>query len=427
MLYLRPLMKLLIKQARIVDPSSPFNAQITDIFIENGIITRIGKVVTDKADQEINAENLHVSPGWVDVFANFADPGYEFKETLETGAAAAAAGGYTDVLVIPNTKPPIHDKAGVEYIRLKSGSLPVNIHPVGAVTKNIEGKELAEMYDMKASGAVAFSDGLNGIQSAGLLVKALQYVKAFDGILIQIPDDKSINPHGLMNEGVVSTQLGLPGKPAMAEELMVARDIKLARYAESKLHLTGVSTKKSLEYIKRAKEGGIAVSCSVTPYHLYFSDEDLASYDTNLKVNPPLRSKDDRAALQKAIINGTVDCIATHHLPHETDSKVSEFEYAKYGMIGLETAFGVVRTAIPSLDMETLVRLFAISPRRLFKLEPMTIQEGAAASLSLFDPSKKWVVSSKDIRSKSANSAYTGRELTGRVIGTVNGTTVTLN
>lgn len=258
-------MKILIKQASIVDPSSPFNGQTADIFIENGIITRIGSSLTEKADKEIVVPGLHVSPGWVDVFANFADPGYEFKETLETGTAAAAAGGYTDVFVIPNTNPCIHNKSNVEYIVQKSKSFAVNIHPIGAITKNTEGKELAEMYDMKASGAVAFSDGINSVQSAGLLVKALQYIKPFDGILIQVPDDKSINPHGLMNEGIISTQLGLPGKPAMAEELIVARDIKLTRYADSKLHFTAVSSKKSLEYIKRGKDSGAAVSCSVTP------------------------------------------------------------------------------------------------------------------------------------------------------------------
>src|SRR5687767_5730481 len=231
-------MKILIKQARVVDPSSPLNGQITDIFIDNGIITQTGTEITGKADQEIAIKGIHISPGWVDIFASFADPGYEFKETLETGAAAAAAGGYTDVFVIPNTQPALHNKAAVEYIIQKSRTLPVNIHPIGAITKNTEGRDLAEMYDMKSSGAVAFSDGTNSIQSSGLLVKALQYVKSFDGILIQLPDDKSINPHGLMNEGIVSTQLGLPGLPAMAEELIVARDIKLARYAESRLHFT---------------------------------------------------------------------------------------------------------------------------------------------------------------------------------------------
>jgi dihydroorotase len=275
------------------------------------------------------------------------------------------------------------------------------------------------MYDMRSSGAIAFSDGLHPVQSAGLLVKALQYVRTFDGVVIQIPDDRSIAPHGLMHEGVVSTRIGLAGKPIMAEELCVARDIKLARYAESRIHFTGVTSPRSLDYIRRAKDSGLNVTCSVTPYHLYFTDEDMMGYDTNLKVYPPLRTRTQVEALKKAVLDGTIDCIATHHLPHEKDSKVTEFEYAAAGMIGLETCFGVLRTALPELAPEKWVELLGINPRKIFGLPQGKIDIGQPAILSLFQPDAEYPVTEQHIHSRSLNTPFLGRKLTGSAKGII--------
>jgi len=414
-------MKILIQQATIIDRLSPHNGQHRDILIENGRIKAIGQQLQETADKVIHHPGLHVSPGWVDIFSHFCDPGYEYKETLETGASAAASGGFTDVFVIPNTKPVIDSKSQVEYIRSRSALLPVNIRPIGALTKGLEGKDLAEMYDMRHSGAVAFSDGISPVQSAGLLLKGLQYVKAFEGVVIQVPDDRTIGANGLMNEGIVSTRLGLPGKPMMAEELIIARDIKLARYTGSRLHFTGVSSPRGLEYIRRAKEGGLSISCSVTPYHLFFTDAHLVNYDTNLKVFPPLRDEASVTVLKQAVLDGTIDCVASHHLPHEYDSKVVEFEYAKAGMTGLDITYAALRTAIPELSVERTVSLLSYSPRDIFGLEQSSITEGTTACLSLFDPSGTTRVEESMLRSKSKNTAFLGQTLKGRALGILNG------
>jgi dihydroorotase len=412
-------MKLLIKQACITDPLSSHNGTIQDILIENGTVREITPSISEKADQVIEQKGLQISPGWVDIFSNFADPGYEFKETLETGSAAAAAGGFTDVFLIPNTQPITDNKSQVEYLRQRSSDLPVSIWPIGAITKSLDGKHLAEMYDMQNSGAVAFSDGLHPVQSSGVLVKALQYVKAFHGVVIQIPDDTSISPNGLMHEGVISTQLGLPGKPMMSEELIIARDIKLARYSQSRIHFTGVTSPKSIDYIRRGKESGLDISCSVTPYHLFFNDEALLAYDTNLKVYPPIRSRAIALKLKEAVLDGTIDCIASHHLPHEYDSKVLEFEYAKYGMAGLETAYAVIQTLFPDLAGEKIYALFGGNARKIFKLNPSTIEKGSSGSLTLFNPGTEWIFDLNKSASKSKNSPFHGSVFTGKPIGII--------
>ena len=421
-------MTILIEKAFIVDRNSPHNGKICDILVEDGRIKAIGTgltTTTTTADTVIRHPGLHVSPGWMELFANFGDPGYEYKETLVTGAAAAAAGGYTDVFVLPNTKPVLDSKTQIEYVMRASANLPVTVRPIGAVTKGLEGKDLAEMYDMHNSGAVAFSDGTLPVQAAGLLLKGLQYVKAIDGVIIQVPDDRTVGANGLMNEGVISTRLGLPGKPMMAEELMVARDIKLARYTESKLHFTGVTSPRSLEYIRRAKESGLAVSCSVTPYHLFYTDADLRDYDTNLKVYPPLRDEATVQVLRKAVLEGGVDAIAAHHQPQEYDSKIVEFEYAKPGMSSLETTYAALRTALPDLSVARTVELMSNGPRAVFGLGQPSVAEGQEAVLSFFDPAGKTTLTTS--ASKSKNNPFLGKTLQGRVLGILNGRHLHLN
>jgi dihydroorotase len=422
-------MKILIEQAHIVDRTSPHHGKVADIFVENGRISSIGSPAAGAAapDKIVRYPGLHVSPGWVDVFAHFCDPGYEYKETLETGAAAAAAGGFTDVFVLPNTRPVVDSKSQVEYIRRASATLPVRIWPLGAVTRGLEGKDLAEMYDMRKSGAIAFSDGTGPVQSAGLLLKGLQYVKAFDGVIIQIPDDRTVGASGLINEGIVSTRLGLPGKPMMAEELMVARDIELVRYTGSKLHFTGVSSPRSLEYIRQGKASGLQVSCSVTPHHLFFTDADLTDYDTNLKVYPPLRDETCVIALRKAVSEGVVDGIASHHFPQEFDSKIVEFEYARPGMSSLETVYAVLRTTLPDLSAEQTVDLLSYRPRKLFGLGDASIAEGQEAALSFFDPGGTTLLEANTLQSRSKNNPFLGKRLQGRVIGVLNGERLHLN
>ena len=424
-------MRVLIREAKIVDPRSPFDGKVVDLLIENGKISKItpspansGSAAskaspTSKASpakqpqtEIIEIKGLHVSPGWVDIFAQFHDPGQEHKETIETGIEAAKRGGFTEVMTVPNTNPTISTKSMVEYAKRPG------VHPIGAVSKNLEGKELAEMYDMYASGAKAFSDGWKPIQSGGLLLKALQYLKTIEGTLIQVPEDQSISPRGQMHEGIVSTRMGLPGKPILAEEVMVERDLKLLEYTGSSLHFTGVTSEKSIEAINNAKQAGLKVTCSVSPYHLSFCDEDLEGYNTNLKLNPPLRDRKSMMALRQAVKDGKVDIITSQHLPQDWDSKECEFEYAKPGAIGLECAYGALVETTEITPQQTAT-LLSINPRKIFHLESAEIKEGHPANLTLFLPEATYTFDKDMLKSKSRNCPYLGKTLKGQVMGTI--------
>ncbi len=420
-------MKLLLKQVTIADKYSPYNGSIKDILVIDGFIARIEDSISTSDATIVDQKQMIVSAGWVDIFSHFNDPGFEYKETLETGAAAAAAGGYTHVFVLPNTQPVIGSKSTVEYIVQKSKSLPVTVLPLGAISKNAEGKELSEMYDMYNSGAIAFTDGLQPVQTPGLLLKALQYIKAIDTVLIQLPVDRSIAKFGLINESITSTRLGLPGIPAIAEELIVSRDIELAKYTGSKLHITGISTAKSLQLINEAKQLGVNVTCSVTPHHLIFCDEDLANYDTNLKTDPPLRNRNDMLALRKGLQEGMIDCIASHHLPQNWDNKTCEFEYAAPGMIALETTFGVINKLFSTVSVDLLTNLMGNNARKIFSLPQPFIQENKVADLTLFERQTEYTFNASKIKSKSKNSAFINRQLKGKVIGIINKDRLYLN
>lgn len=411
-------MTILLKQVKIADALSPFNGLVKDILLKDQSIVSITDKYEGNADQTIDIVNTIVSPGFVDPFVHFCDPGMEHRETLASGAAAAKQGGFTTVFALPNTNPVIDNKSQVSYIKQHSQTLPLHILPIGALSKKLEGKDLAEMIDMHANGAVAFSDGLHPVQSTLLFLKALQYVKAFDGVVIQMPIDKSLGSLGLMNEGILSTKLGLPGIPAIAEELIIYRDIELLRYTQSKLHITGVSTAKGINLISAAKKEGLQISCSVTPYHLFYSEEDLHNYDTLLKVFPPLRTKNDQQALLAALENGIVDCISAHHMPQDWDGKTIEFENAKAGIASIETSFSVVNHLLPKLATDKIAALFSTNARNLFGLPTATIEEGAVAELTLFSTTETTCLKVEDSKSKSANSPFWNKTFNGKIIGT---------
>lgn len=391
-----------------------------DVLIENGKITSIAKHIDKKSKKEISVKGLHISQGFTDVLADYCEPGFEHKETLETGLKAAASGGFTDVLLAPNTSPSISSKSQVEYVVKKAAGSIVSLHPLGSITQQTEGKALAEMYDMRTSGALAFTDGWKPVQYANLMLKALEYVKAFDGTVIQIPLDTSLATGGLMHEGETSTRLGMAGIPALSETVMLHRDIELLRYTESRLHVTGITTEESVNMIRKAKKDGLNISCSVTPYHLLFTDEALQDYDSVYKVSPVLRSEKDRQALIKGVKDGTIDCIASHHRPQEWDAKAKEFEYASDGMNVQEVAFSMVVTALgDKVPLERTIEAFTTSPRNILGLADAGIREGNAANICLFLPEETDILTQNSIQSLSRNNPVIDKPLQGKVLGII--------
>jgi len=421
-------MQVHIRKARVIDPQSGFHDKVVDILVVDGIIQNIGASVSSKSATVIEAKGLCVSPGWVDVFAYYREPGFEQKETIASGLACAADGGFTDVLLAPNTQPALSTKSIIQFVLGKAKGNVVNLHPIGAATQQTEGKDLAEMLDMRDNGAVAFSDGWRPVQQSNLMLKALEYVKAFHGTMIQVPVDGSLAAGGLMNEGIISTGLGMAGIPSLAETIIVHRDIELLRYTNSRLHLTGISTAESVAMVRKAKAEGLAITCSVTPYHLALTDEALTGYDSVYKVSPPLRTEADRMALIAGLKDGTIDCIASHHRPQEWDAKAKEFEYAADGMAIQEIAFNVLWESVSKyISVERLVEAIAIIPRDIFGLEGQEIKKGSKASLTLFTINGHHTLDPGSVKSASRNNPFIGNRLSGKVIGILNNKQIHLN
>jgi dihydroorotase len=414
-------MNILIKSAHIIDPSSQHNGKVMDLLIENGIITSIASKITPKKNvKTIEAKKLYASTGWLDMQVSFCDPGFEHKEDLNSGIRAAIAGGFTGVAVVSSTNPPIHSKAEVEYIKNKTANSIVDVYPVGALSYKQEGKDIAEMYDMHQAGAVAFSDDKKAISDAGLLTRALLYSQNFGGVIMTHCDEKSISLEGKMNEGVTSTMLGLKGTPALAEEMMVSRNIFLAEYTKAPVHISNVSTQKSVALIRQAKATGIKVTASVNAYNIALDETALTGFDSNYKLNPPLRTQADIEALKKGIVDKTIDVITSDHRPQDIESKDIEFDYASNGMIGLESAFGLINTNKEKIKLETVIQALTINPRNILKLNQPRIAEGERANLTLFDPELEWVFDKNAIQSKSANTPFIGTTFKGKVIGIIN-------
>jgi dihydroorotase len=417
-------MNLLIKSATIIDPNSPFDQQIADILIEKGVITRIAADI-ETAAEVIDAEGKHISPGFFDLNCNIGELGLETKEDLYTGTKAAAAGGFTGIALMPNTIPPVHSKAEIEYLLNRAKNNLVDVYPLGAISHKREGKDLAEMYDMFLSGAKAFTDGNRPVQDAGLMERALLYAQGFDALIFSYPEDTAIAGKAKVNEGEISTLLGMKGIPSLAEELMIARDLYLAEYTGSKIHFSTISTTRSVELVREAKRKGLEVTCDVATHHLVLTDEALIGFDSLYKVKPPLRTQDDVDALIAGLKDGTIDAIVSQHTPHEVEFKDVEFEVAEYGIIGLQTAFALALKA--GLDINLIIQKLSVSPREILNVDIPAIAEGQLANLVLYDLDAEWEYTRKNNKSKSYNSPFIGQNLKGKVLLTCNNNQIIKN
>ncbi len=411
---------ILIKNAKVVDPQSSFHGKKVDLLIEHGRFSAIRKKINPKKAQLIEGKNLHVSPGWLDIGAQTGEPGFEHREDLTTISKAAAAGGYTALAPFPNTVPVIHSKSEVNF--LKNHSALVDFFPIGALSRHTKGVDLAELYDMESAGAVAFSDGMHSIASSGLMKRGLEYAKGINGLIINQPFDKSLAQNGQLHEGKVSTSLGMKGIPALAEVLMLKRDLDLLAYADSRLHVHNISTAESVKLIKTVKAKGLQVTASVAIMNLIYDQESLSGFDPNYKVLPPLRDSSDVKALVKGLQDGTIDVINSNHIPLEEEAKKVEFLHADFGTISLETTFALLTTHLKNkIGLEKIIEILAHNPRKILGLPSPRIEENAIANLSIFQPDKKWVFTTANIYSKSKNTPLVGQELEGKVLGIING------
>jgi len=421
---------LLLRGGRVIDPSIGLD-EVCDVLVDGERIAEVGAGLSAGKATVIECEGTIVVPGLVDVHTHLREPGFEYKEDVESGTRAAAHGGFTAVCAMPNTNPVCDEGAAVRFLVERAAERGrVRVYPIGALTVGQKGDAIAEMGDMLAEGAVAFSDDGNGVQDAGMLRRVMDYAKAFDAIVVSHCEDRALVGSGVVNEGVVSTRLGLPGWPAAGETVAVSRDIAIAELTGCRLHLAHISTAGSVEAVRQAKARGVAVTCEATPHHLFLDEDALTdAYDTNLKMNPPLRSAADREALVAGLVDGTIDSIATDHAPHAPHEKAVEFELAPFGTVGLETALPLVITHLVApgvLGWPEVVRLMAIGPRAALGLPPVAIAEGSVADITVIDPAARVDVDTAFFESTSSNSAFLGDTLIGKAREVVVGGNVVL-